>query len=92
MFSRRLTKNTCALPVFEKKLKNCHKQLKSLMAKFTEKACSQSFAAGRKVLQKLEDEFIPKNTKTQTRAVARALIGGGGGYIHIFVLRPTDFF
>ena len=27
------------------------------------------------------------------RAVARALIGGGGGvYIHIFVLCPTDFF
>ncbi len=26
-------------------------------------------------------------------AVARALIGGGGGvYIYIFVLRPTDFF
>ena len=29
------------------------------------------------------------------RAVARALIGGGGGegvYIHIFVLCPTNFF
>ena len=26
------------------------------------------------------------------RAVARALIGGGGVYIHIFVLCPTNFF
>ncbi len=27
------------------------------------------------------------------RAVARAVIGGGGGgYIHIFMLCPTDFF
>ena len=60
------------------------------MAKFTEKACSQSFAAGRKVLQKLEDEFIPKNTKRQTRAVARALIGGGGVYSYIRVM-PDGF-
>ncbi len=26
------------------------------------------------------------------RAVARALVGGGGGDIHMFVLCPTDFF
>ncbi len=31
--------------------------------------------------------------KTNPRAVARALMGGGGGvYIHIFALCPTDFF
>ncbi len=26
------------------------------------------------------------------RAVARAVIGGGGGYIHIFAFCPTNFF
>ena len=30
---------------------------------------------------------------TKLRAIARALIGGGGGvYIHIFVFCPTNFF
>ena len=38
------------------------------------------------------DGFI-KLSQNQTRAVARTLMGGGGGvFIHIFMLCPTSFF
>ena len=36
------------------------------MAEFTEEACSQTSQLGEDELQKLEEEYIPKNTKKQT--------------------------
>ena len=38
------------------------------------------------------DKFSEVEENQITRAVARALIGGGGVYIHIFMLCPTNFF
>ena len=36
--------------------------------------------------------YIPSEGRNNARAVATALIGGGGEDIHIFVLCPTNFF
>ncbi len=45
-------------------------------------------------INQLNEDINELFEREESRAVARALIGGGGGglYIHIFVLCPTDFF
>ena len=33
-----------------------------------------------------------RNKRVDNRTITRTLIGGGGGYTHIFMFRPKDFF
>ena len=41
----------------------------------------------------MQEKKLKKNLETISTAVARTLIGGGGGvFIHIFMFCPTSFF
>ena len=60
------------------------------------KACARTLKSRLKMVNSFSYPafiFLKPPARVAYRAVARALIGGGGGvYIHIFVFCPTNFF